>query len=91
MSYSQEFKEYLESLSTERKTEIMKLRTLIKEIYPNIGDLTDSTAAARVNGYISGYGDPGLLMEELDSLGLSETSEQILIELFNERKDSNYC
>lgn len=36
MSSSQEFQNYLESLPIERKTEILKLRALIKELYPNI-------------------------------------------------------
>ena len=77
-----------------QKYRLQQEKTILKEfkeIYPNYSDLTDSTAAARINGYISGYGDPDLLMEELNSLGLSETAEQLLIELFNERKDSKYC
>ena len=36
MPSSQEFKDYLESLPIERKTEILKLRALIKGTYPNI-------------------------------------------------------
>jgi methionine-S-sulfoxide reductase len=77
-----------------QKYRLQQERTVFKEfkeIYPNIGDLIDSTAAARVNGFISGYGDPDLLLDELGNLGLSETAEQILIELFNERKDRKYC
>lgn len=40
--------------------------------------LTDSTAAARVNGYVGGHGTPGQLEDELPLLGLTEAGENIL-------------
>ena len=40
-----------------------------------------STTAARLNGYVGGYGDPVLLEKELDSYGLSDEGERILLEI----------
>ena len=40
-----------------------------------------STTAARLNGYIGGYGDPATLEKELESYGLSEKGEKILMEI----------
>ncbi len=40
-------------------------------IYPNAEDFIASTAAARVNGYLGGYGTPSALSAEIDTLGLS--------------------
>jgi peptide-methionine (S)-S-oxide reductase len=55
---------------------------LIKElstIYPDISDFIDSTAVARLNGYVGGYGTPENLENELNSLGLSETGKMKLL------------
>jgi len=38
----------------------------------------DSTVVARVNGYLSGWGSPGQLEEEIASFGLTERAEEIL-------------
>ena len=54
---------------------------LLKEfraIYPDIDDFTNSTAVARVNGYVGGFGTPEGLEEELDKLGLSDEGEDII-------------
>jgi len=48
-------------------------------IYPNDSDLVNSTAAARVNSYLSGYGSLGNLKKEIDRLGLSEESKKLLL------------
>lgn len=40
--------------------------------------LTDSTAAARINGYVGGYGTKEQLNKEIESLGLSEKGKVIL-------------
>ena len=50
-------------------------------IYPTPEGLAGSTAAARVNGYLAGYGAPADLKNELDGLGLSPNSRQKLAEL----------
>jgi peptide-methionine (S)-S-oxide reductase len=43
-----------------------------RKMYPEFMDIVDSTAAARANGYLYGYGSLEQLQRELDSLGLSE-------------------
>jgi hypothetical protein len=41
-------------------------------VYPAEEDFAGSTAAARINGYVAGYGDLRQLREELATLGLSD-------------------
>jgi peptide-methionine (S)-S-oxide reductase len=53
----------------------------LSAIYPDIGDFIDSTAVARLNGYVGGYGTPGALERELNSLGLSEAGKTRLLEI----------
>jgi peptide-methionine (S)-S-oxide reductase len=50
-------------------------------IYPTGEALAGSTAAARVNGYLAGYGTPAALQAELDGLGLSPAARQQLMNL----------
>ena len=50
----------------------------LTRIYPRHQDLVDSTAAARLNGYVSGNGTAEQLAKELSSLGLSADGEKIL-------------
>jgi len=47
-------------------------------IYPDAMDFVNSTAAARVNGYLGGYGESGDLRANLDRLGLSEEGKSLL-------------
>lgn len=48
-------------------------------VYPTTEELIASTAAARLNGYLGGYGTRAQLERELDSLGLSpEAGERLL-------------
>ena len=57
---------------------------LMKElvaIYPAFEDFVSSTAVARVNGYIGGYGTPETLETELNSLGLSEAGRNRIMEI----------
>ncbi len=42
-----------------------------RAMYPNMQDLVDSTAAARVNAYLYGEGTAEQLQAEIDKLGLS--------------------
>ena len=56
-------------------------RSLMAEmtrIYPRHPDLVNSTAAARMNGYVSGYGTADQLARELPGLGLSDQGQQLL-------------
>jgi len=52
-----------------------------RSIYPSDEALMNSTAAARVNGYLSGYGTAAALQEEINSLGLSPEGQRRLLEL----------
>jgi hypothetical protein len=49
------------------------LRELTR-VYPLPEDLVDSTAAARINGYLAGHSDSARLSEDLPLLGLSRES-----------------
>jgi peptide-methionine (S)-S-oxide reductase len=52
-----------------------------RRIFPHMADFVNSTAAARVNGYLAGYGTSQELEEEIDSLGLSEAGVRKLREI----------
>lgn len=56
------------------------LLTEFEAIYPTPETLAGSTAAARVNGYLAGYGAPADIQTELDGLGLSPNSRRKLTE-----------
>jgi peptide methionine sulfoxide reductase MsrA len=43
----------------------------LSRAYPRHQDIVDSTAAARLNGYVGGYGSPEQLTREIETLGLS--------------------
>ncbi len=55
-------------------------------IYPNDKDFVDSTAAARVNGYLAGYGTLESLETERDGLGLSAEAIRKLMNILKKRK-----
>ncbi len=50
-------------------------------IYPNPADFRDSTAVARLNGYVGGYGNLETLKKDLDTFGLSESGKQVLLQI----------
>ena len=52
-----------------------------RSIYPSDEALMNSTAAARVNGYLSGFGSSAALQKEIDSYGLSPEAQRRLLEL----------
>jgi methionine-S-sulfoxide reductase len=52
-----------------------------RAIYPDPGDFVDSTAVARANGYVAGYGSLERLRDELDGLGLSTGGQKRLWDL----------
>ena len=59
-------------------------RSIAEEYKKQLGrmeDFINSTATARVNGYIKGYGTIKALQKELAILGLSEASERKLIRI----------
>lgn len=55
-------------------------------MYSSTEDFVNSTAAARVNGYLNGYGTIEDLMIELPGFGLSQTANKKLIEIVKSRK-----
>jgi peptide-methionine (S)-S-oxide reductase len=64
-----------------QKYYLRNARDLMREfsaMYPDGDDFADSTAAARVNGYLGRYGTCEQLQEELDSLGLSSGGQDKL-------------
>jgi hypothetical protein len=64
-------------------------RDLMREfraMYPDDADFVNSTAAARVNGFLDGNGSPELLEKEIDSYGLSPQGAARLRELVQSRR-----
>ena len=52
-----------------------------QQYYPQAADLMNSTAAARVNGYIGGHGTAAAYKADIDRLGLSAAAREELEEL----------
>lgn len=57
-----------------------------KTMYPNMEDLVNSTAAARVNGYLDGYGNLQEIEAEVGNLGLSPEGTNKLVDLVKRSK-----
>jgi len=55
----------------------------ILAIYPNMKNLVDSTAAARLNGYLGGYGDAAMARAQLDQFGFSEVWQKELLKVID--------
>jgi methionine-S-sulfoxide reductase len=53
----------------------------LKRTYPRTKDFVDSTAAARLNGYVGGHGTEEQLEREIDALGLGSKNRQALIDM----------
>jgi peptide-methionine (S)-S-oxide reductase len=72
-----------------QKYQLRQSPTLMNEfaaIYPDPVDFVNSTAAARVNGYLGGYGALANLQAEIDELGLSSEAQQVLLEIVLNRR-----
>lgn len=50
----------------------------LQQHYPQAADLMNSTAAARVNGYLGGHGTSAALKADIERLGLSEAAREEL-------------
>ncbi len=48
--------------------------------YPDFKDFMNSTASARLNGYLGGFGDKEVLKTQVVKLGLSESAQKKLIQ-----------
>jgi len=67
-----------------QKYRLRSVREIMDEfsaMYPVDEDFVDSTAAARVNGYIGGYGSPEALQADMGELGLSPDAGKRLLEI----------
>lgn len=60
-----------------------------RSIYSNDADITNSTAAVRINGYLAGEGYLESLQQNLSSFGLSTEGEQLLLEIGKARLTSS--
>ncbi|MEE9523891.1 MAG: peptide-methionine (S)-S-oxide reductase, partial [Thermodesulfovibrionales bacterium] len=69
-----------------QKYRLRNERSLFREfsaIYLDEKDLMNSTAVARVNGYLGGYGTPETLTRELNELGLSQQGKRTLVDILS--------
>ena len=67
-----------------QKYYLQRVPELMKElgaIYPNAGGFTDSTASARINGYLGGHGTFTTLQEQLSSFVLSSAGNEKMLEI----------
>jgi methionine-S-sulfoxide reductase len=58
-----------------------------KAMYPRDIDFINSTAAARINGYISGHGTPEAVKATIENLGLSTAGRERLLAISNRWKN----
>ncbi|MFP4142916.1 MAG: peptide-methionine (S)-S-oxide reductase [Thermoplasmata archaeon] len=56
-----------------------------QKIYPDLGDIINSTAVARVNGYLAGYGELDSI-EDLEGLGLTEKGRKEVYDIWESGK-----
>jgi peptide-methionine (S)-S-oxide reductase len=61
----------------------VNLKNEMTRIYPHHRDFIDSTAVARLNGYVGGNGGSAQLRREIDRLGLYEAGKRELTEIVN--------
>ncbi len=67
---------------------------LIKDfraMYPDTDDFINSTAAARINGYVGGHGTLATLEKEIDSFGLSPAASKALTEIVRTLEPEAAC
>jgi len=64
-----------------RLQQIEEISGELKKIYTNFQDFVDSTAVARINGFIGGHGTCEQLKKEINTYGLTEVSEKYLLNL----------
>jgi len=70
--------DYHQKYILKRESELMRE---LSRMYPNHRDLVDSTAVARLNGYVGGHGSPEQLDREIERLGLSPESRKKVEEI----------
>lgn len=78
------FTEFYLAEAYHQKYRLRHERDMMKEFsvwYPNPDDFVNSTAAARVNSYLYGYGTFDALQEEISGFGLSQEGNKQLLDL----------
>jgi peptide-methionine (S)-S-oxide reductase len=79
---------YHQKYSLRREPDLMRE---VKAMYPNETDFMNSTAAARLNGYLDGYGSLEVLEAELGSYGLSPGARKRLLSIAKRRELTPGC
>ena len=77
-----------------QKYSLRSERNLLREftaVYPSEQDFVNSTAAARVNGFLDGYGTLADLQAELPGLGLSPQAGRLLTGIVTKRPGRTGC
>jgi peptide-methionine (S)-S-oxide reductase len=64
-----------------RLQQVPELLEAFHDAFPEASDFVDSTATARVNGYLGGHGTLEAVQSELENLGLSAASTQELLDI----------
>jgi hypothetical protein len=64
-----------------------RLKAEMSRIYPSHRDFVDSTAVARINGYVGGNGSRKQFERDIDRLGLSDAGKQALQTIAERRWD----
>lgn len=64
-----------------RLQQVPDLMEEFRVIYPNDGDFMNSTAVARVNGYLGGHGTFEALQAEISGFGLSSEGDKKLLDI----------
>ena len=77
-----------------QKFRLRSEREILREftaIYRSERDFVNSTAVARVNGYLDGYGTPADLKTDLPALGLSPKAGELLTKIVSRRPGRTGC
>ena len=64
-----------------RLRQVPEVEQVFRAMYPSNDDFVNSTAAARINGYVGGYGAFEALQAELESLDLSPEARKKLLDI----------
>lgn len=76
-----------------QKYYLQKVPALMEELrtfYPDFQDFIKSTAVARINGYVAGFGNLDMLLEEIDDFGLSTNNRKLLLEIIKKSANAYY-
>lgn len=64
---------------------------IMKDIYPDPEDIRDSTAAARLNGFLAGHGTPEQVNKLIGKLGLTRAARDKLLKSFGMKGENISC